>query len=68
MKRIKWVPHEYLTGVQKTSCGRLQVGGSIFIGHNTYVKLLDTKTGREYPCRTTDSAKAAARTILRQAQ
>jgi hypothetical protein len=63
MERMKW--QQDGVGI-KSADGRFEV-------HSTcrnpkwfgYVGLTDTATGEEFPCRTIDSAKAAARNILR---
>lgn len=63
--RMKWTRHPELSFIFVSGCGRFEVGGSIWTkGGGVYVRLLDTKTGREFPCRTEASAKTAARNIL----
>lgn len=65
MSRIKWVRDAQLPFIQRTACGRFEVGGTIWTsGGGAYVRLLDTATGREYPCRTEASAKTSARNLL----
>ncbi len=66
MSRMKWIRDTTAPWVEKSSCGRFCVGGPIFIGHSTYVRLYDARTDKEYPCRTVASAKAAARNMARQ--
>lgn len=63
MPRMTWTltaNGHYLSGD-----ARFEVGGPVFIGTSTYVRLFDQKTGKEYPCRTVESAKAGARSLLR---
>lgn len=62
MARLKWVRDGYH---QKTGDGRFVIGGVIWTAVGSrYVRLFDTRTGREYPCRTEASAKAAARNLM----
>jgi len=64
-QRMKWNPHPELSFAVVSGCGRFEVGGVIWTkGGGRYVRLFDTKAGKEYPCRTEASAKTAARNIL----
>lgn len=67
MQRMKWIRDDRLL-LQRSACGRFEVGGSIWTGGGSvYVRLFDILTGKEYPCRTEASAKAAARNLSRAA-
>lgn len=65
MGRMKWTRDATLPFIERSVCGRFEVGGSIWTrGGGCYVRLFDAATGKEYPCRTLASAKTAARNLL----
>lgn len=65
MQRMKWT-RETENSDQRSECGRFIVRGfCINAEWSGYWCLYDTKTQTEHPCRTEQSAKSAARNILR---
>ena len=66
MTRINW-HRDAGTGEQRSACGRFTLR-PVCLAQKWwgYWGLTDAATGREYPCRTEASAKAAARNLLRE--
>lgn len=67
MQRMKWVEkgyERYDSADGRFDIGRLFCNEATRHFNGNYLCLRDNATGKEYPCRTVASAKAAARNIL----
>ena len=65
VKRMKWTRDPARPWLMVSDCGRFEIGGTVRPTpySSDYLCLRDTLTGKEYPCRTDASAKAAARNL-----